>query len=1170
MMKVLLAAVLLAARVSAIDISTVATGAAQQRHTAVGLEVEHATEPLTVDDTASPAAAVRAGAAWIGGGRSARAHASGVGADKELESASGQGPFRISRVYVDGNDLRRAVFVDSPSPTFSWELDCRSREARDDAASAAACARGTEQASHRLQIFSARTNTLVVDSGVIDSPVPSVALRQGLNDLKASTKYTFELSVWTSEDKSQGSHVRAAHATARGQFHTALFSAEWSAEWISGGTMLRSSPFLARNNTMVSASLLASGVGCFSLTINGLNVDTAYPTSRMDPGFSTAPRARLLYRAYDVLPLLDGSDGSNGSSSSDSNKTAAFFVIGVRLGFCKYGFLYNECEGAHATHAKCRAISLQLTMTYADGSNQTVQTNTNADSSSGDVAWTATTIANPTRYTHLYHGEIFDARLEQPGWDNPATAVNTAHTVTAWQPAITYQNPERSRLDVLSLHKFPPMGVAAVVAPVKSWMVVSNASRDNTSTLLRRVFDFGNNYAGVTEVAVTGGAPGAVLTMRHTEIADDNDGRSGPVDNTFYIENGKNCFDRVLVDGNCANQTDQLVLGTGAAPTEVASVDVDGPVPYVWSPLFTYHGFRYMQLEMTADDAATIPGGIESIQVKLHHVHTMVESAGDVEFNASSAEGRTLNKIQRGYLQTQLNNLHSIPTDCPTREKRGWMADAAVTSASALLNFRLSSLYANYMRTVADTQTIGTSCSNPSSPYACCNPRSNVTNDWGCTGKNFKGDLEGSVPTVVPQSRFTAFDPQDPSLSQQPPWPGDPIWMAAAAIIPLENYRRTGDVAVAEAAYPAAKALVDFYARHGDPLINFGAENDWLAIEACRPLARRKWALPGPTCLLANISFASAQIAATDAVARLAEAVGVGVDAHKYFALLDRLKQAFHHAFFDNSTGAYAGGYQTVQILPLYFNVTPPAQQASVVAALVKSLTSPTGPARDVDHDCNGTTPCLASGFWGTRYALQVLAQYGHANLSLALATKTAAPSWGAMVNSKPGTLWEQWVPPKGGAQSRDHPAFGGGIAAYLYVLAGIAEATNHAHLVIALPHRAAAAAIGWAKVTVNVGAAGAACTKAALQWSMTDEELKFEIHVPVGFTGKAVIASLPPPLCSYSHGGHAPVLSDISNGGALLSREDLSRRDEEGNAIDIPLATTGITRLRFSCKADE
>jgi hypothetical protein len=440
-----------------------------------------------------------------------RLHTSFNAADRSQDSDEESNvPLRISAMYVDGNDLRRAVFVDSPSPTFNWGLDCISKDAPVDSGGIA-CPRGTEQTSHRLQIFSARTKSLVVDTGVIDSQVPSLALRQGLTSLKASTTYTFELSVWSSLDKKRWSRTRAAHAKARGQFHTALFSpAEWSAEWITGGTMLRSAPFSARNNTtMVSASLLASGVGCYSLTINGLNIDTAYPTSRMDPGFSTAPRARLLYRAYDVLSLLDGTDGSSSSSSnsSASNEAAAVFVVGARLGFCKYGFLYNECEGAHATHSKCRAISLQLTMTYADGSKQTVQTNTNAASSSDDdVAWTATTIANPTRYTHLYHGEIFDARLEQRGWDTPATALTVAQMATAWQPVVAYPNPEKTRLDMLSLHKFPPMGVATVVAPVKSWIVAANVSRDNTSTqLLRRVFDFGNNYAGVTEVSVPGG-----------------------------------------------------------------------------------------------------------------------------------------------------------------------------------------------------------------------------------------------------------------------------------------------------------------------------------------------------------------------------------------------------------------------------------------------------------------------------------------------------------------------------------------------------------------------------------------------------------------------------------------------------------------------------------------
>ena len=92
--------------------------------------------------------------------------------------------------------------------------------------------------------------------------------------------------------------------------------------------------------------------------------------------------------------------------------------------------------------------------------------------------------------------------------------------------------------------------------------------------------------------------------------------------------------------------------------------------------------------------------------------------------------------------------------------------------------------------------------------------------------------------------------------------------MAAATIIPLEHYRSTGDVAVAEAAYPAAKALVEFYRRHGNPLINFGAENDWLAIEACTPDARRKWALRVNQCIDGGVRFTENLLENTDGVPR--------------------------------------------------------------------------------------------------------------------------------------------------------------------------------------------------------------------------------------------------------------------------------------------------------------
>ena len=68
------------------------------------------------------------------------------------------------------------------------------------------------------------------------------------------------------------------------------------------------------------------------------------------------------------------------------------------------------------------------------------------------------------------------------------------------------------------------------------------------------------------------------------------------------------------------------------------------------------------------------------------HVHSRVEQVGRVQF-----EDPTLNRIQDAIVRTQLNNLHSVPTDCPTREKRGWLGDAQVTAAEANLNFDMRS-----------------------------------------------------------------------------------------------------------------------------------------------------------------------------------------------------------------------------------------------------------------------------------------------------------------------------------------------------------------------------------------------------------------------------------------------------------------------------------------------
>jgi hypothetical protein len=62
--------------------------------------------------------------------------------------------------------------------------------------------------------------------------------------------------------------------------------------------------------------------------------------------------------------------------------------------------------------------------------------------------------------------------------------------------------------------------------------------------------------------------------------------------------------------------------------------------------------------------------------------------------------------VNRG-LEPATLSLQSMPTDCPTREKRGWMADAHVTASEASLNFMMAPLYENWLRTHADTLTVG-------------------------------------------------------------------------------------------------------------------------------------------------------------------------------------------------------------------------------------------------------------------------------------------------------------------------------------------------------------------------------------------------------------------------------------------------------------------------------
>jgi hypothetical protein len=533
------------------------------------------------------------------------------------------------------------------------------------------------------------------------------------------------------------------------------------------------------------ATLFATGVGCFSIRINGHRVSNSF----LDPGFSTVPSVRLLYRAFDATSLV--SLGSND--------------IQVSLGMCKYGYLDNTgiglfCKGATGLAANCRAALIQLNIVYTDG---TTYSHFSKSGSAG--SWFGTTELNPSRYDHLFHGVVYNATLEQVADDAYSSCVHQGNCVEGtWQTAEPYNftSNDQAGLGELNLHTMPAIEID------KEYTAIAIHNVTGSDGLPAYVFDFGENIAGFTRLQLTKYQlpTNTTLFLRHAELA---------ITNSTYVILNVYCDYPCPTTcgqadgGNCANQTDAYTIRGVADET--------------WFPDHTYHGFRYVQLEGWP---ITQPAPDISVLTALF-VHSMVEQTGSVKFNSSLD---ILNQIQDSIVVTQLSNLHSIPTDCPQREKRGWMGDGQWTAGETSLNFDATSLYMNWLRSMDDSQVMG--CTQASAAeidsegntrpvsYECC---SVSVPTFGCdfTGTNFT-DMTGGLPDVVPYEK-----------KGYGAWPGDPSWIAAAAVVPWEMYVRTsqGDSAI-RMFYRTAKNLVDFLTNHIDPdvgLVQYGGYGDWVA-----------------------------------------------------------------------------------------------------------------------------------------------------------------------------------------------------------------------------------------------------------------------------------------------------------------------------------------------------
>ncbi|GGZ25377.1 alfa-L-rhamnosidase [Echinicola pacifica] len=276
-------------------------------------------------------------------------------------------------------------------------------------------------------------------------------------------------------------------------------------------------------------------------------------------------------------------------------------------------------------------ILCQLEITHKDGTKETIVS---------DQSWKGTT-NGPIRISEIYDGETYDANFELPNW------TKNDFDDQQWQAVNTEDLDPKVKLE-----------------PKRHYTVKSHqtlATKGIMPSETGTIFDLAQNMVGVPLIK----APvkkGDTLTIRFSEMLSPDGG--------FYTDNYRSAL-----------STDYYIA------SEEGLID--------WSPKFTFHGFRYV--ELSGYDASKEPDA--------DWVSGLVQYSGFEGNGTFSSSHDKLNQLQSNIVWGLRGNFFDVPTDCPQRDERlGWTGDAQVFGPTSLFNADVYSFWANWLQSVREEQ----------------------------------------------------------------------------------------------------------------------------------------------------------------------------------------------------------------------------------------------------------------------------------------------------------------------------------------------------------------------------------------------------------------------------------------------------------------------------------
>lgn len=489
-------------------------------------------------------------------------------------------------------------------------------------------------------------------------------------------------------------------------------------------------------------------------------------------------------------------------------------AIGVMLGNGFFNVQRGNRYSKLMTSFGTPQMIMRLVVNYSDGTSKTIVS---------DPTWRYT--LGPVTFNSIYGGESYDARLACQGFDR------AGYDDSSWKRTVVQ--------DCASLGCLVPQTAQPVKIMerwgIKSWQYLPADSVASASAKTKRqvsphtfIADMGQNLAGFPEIRVKG-RPGQKVTM----LVAENLNKQGVCDQR---QTGRQHYY-------------EYTIGSDSVET--------------WHPRFSYYGFRYIQVEDAVLEGEPNPDGLPVLKgLESCFIYNSAE-----EGSAFECSNPLFTQTHRLIERAERSNMQSVMSDCPHREKLGWLEQDHLVGPSLFYNYDMTQFCPKIIRDITDTQK-----------------------------------QDGMVPTTAPQyvSFGNLFD-------------DSPEWGSTLIIMPFQYYEQYGDSSLIVSNYDAMRRYVDYLTQRSSGGIVSHGLGDWYDVVE----GKAGFCHNTPIPLVATAHY----IYDLQLLQKAARMTGRTSDERKYAALYSDVVAAFNREFYHPDSCSYGSGSQTSNALPLFLGI---------------------------------------------------------------------------------------------------------------------------------------------------------------------------------------------------------------------------------------------------------